>query len=39
LLVLRFHTAGGSAVFTDQTHEDFQAALEEISLDRGTRRW
>ena len=39
LLVLRFHIAGSPAVFTGQTHEDFPAALEEISLDRGTRRW
>ena len=31
VLVLRFHTAGGPVVFTGQTHEDFPAALEEIS--------
>ena len=34
VLVLRFHTEGGPVVFTGQTHEDFPAALEEISLDR-----
>ena len=39
LLVCRFHTAGGPAVLTGQTHEDFPATLEEISLDRGTTRW
>ena len=39
LLVLRFPTASGPAVFTGQTHEDFPATLEEISFDRGTRRW
>jgi hypothetical protein len=39
LHVLRLHTAGGPAVFTGQTHENFPATLEEISLDRGTRRW
>ena len=33
VLVVRFHTAGGPIVFTGQTHEDFPAALEEISLD------
>jgi enoyl-CoA hydratase/carnithine racemase len=37
LLVLRFHTAGGRAVFTGQTHEAFPAALEEISLDHGNK--
>jgi hypothetical protein len=37
LLVLRFHTGGAPAVFTGQTHEDFPAALEEISLDRGNK--
>ena len=26
LLVLRFHTAGGPAVFTGPTHEDFPGA-------------
>ena len=33
VLVLRFHTDGGPVVSTGQTHEDFPAALEELSLD------
>jgi len=33
VLVLRFHTNGGRLVFTGQTHSDFTAALEEMSLD------
>jgi enoyl-CoA hydratase/carnithine racemase len=37
VLVMRFHTDGGSVVFTGQTHEDFPAALEELSLDRDNR--
>ena len=37
VLVMRFHTEGGSVVFTGQTHEDFPAALEELSLDRDNR--
>jgi enoyl-CoA hydratase/carnithine racemase len=32
--VLRFHTEGGPAVFTGQTHSDFTEVLEELSLDR-----
>jgi enoyl-CoA hydratase/carnithine racemase len=34
VLVLRFHTDDGPIVFTGQTHQDFPAALEELSLDR-----
>jgi enoyl-CoA hydratase/carnithine racemase len=34
VLLLRFHTNGGPVVFTGRTHQDFPAALEEISLDR-----
>ena len=34
VLVLRFHTRAGPDVFTGQTHQDFPAALEEISLGR-----
>ena len=34
VLVLRFHTNGGPVIFTGGTHEDFPAALEQISLDR-----
>lgn len=34
VLVLRFHINGGPIVFTGQTHEDFPAALEEMSLDK-----
>jgi enoyl-CoA hydratase/carnithine racemase len=37
ILVFRFHTDGGPAVFTGQTHEDLPAALEEISLDRANK--
>jgi enoyl-CoA hydratase/carnithine racemase len=37
VLVLRFHTDGDPVVFTGQTHEDFTAALEELSLDRDNR--
>ena len=37
VLVLRFHTDGGPVVFTGQTHQDFPAALEELSLDRDNR--
>src|SRR6201987_5542737 len=33
VLVLRFHTNGGPITFTGQTHTDFTAALEQISLD------
>ena len=33
VLMLRFHTDGGPAVFTGQTHHDLPAALEELSLD------
>jgi enoyl-CoA hydratase/carnithine racemase len=33
VLLLRFHTNGGPAVFTGQTHHDLPVALEEISLD------
>jgi enoyl-CoA hydratase/carnithine racemase len=33
VLVLRFHTNGGPITFTGQTHSDFTAALEQISLD------
>ena len=32
--MLRFHTNGGPIIFTGQTHSDFTAALEQISLDR-----
>lgn len=34
VLLLRFHTNGGPITFTEQTHQDFTTALEEISLDR-----
>ena len=37
VLVLRFHTDGGPVVFTGQTHHDFPAALEELSLDSDNR--
>jgi enoyl-CoA hydratase/carnithine racemase len=37
VLVLRFHTDGGPITFTGQTHSDFTAALEQISLDRHNR--
>jgi enoyl-CoA hydratase/carnithine racemase len=33
VLLLRFHTHGGPIIFTGQTHSDFTAALEQISLD------
>src|ERR1700758_2292933 len=33
VLVLRFHTNGGPVVFTGQTHSDFTAVLEKLSLD------
>jgi enoyl-CoA hydratase/carnithine racemase len=33
VLVLRFHTDGNPVVFTGQTHSDFTAVLEELSLD------
>lgn len=37
VLLLRFHTDGAPIVFTGQTHEDFPAALEELSLDTGNK--
>jgi enoyl-CoA hydratase/carnithine racemase len=37
VLVLRFHTDDGPIVFTGQTHQDFPAALEELSLDRDNK--
>ena len=37
VLTLRFHTDDGPIVFTEQTHEDFSRALEDISLDRDNR--
>ncbi|MBO0882074.1 MAG: enoyl-CoA hydratase/isomerase family protein [Mycobacterium sp.] len=37
VLVLRFQTDGGPVVFTGQTHTDFTAALEELSLDRDNK--
>lgn len=37
VLLVRFHTDGGAVTFTGQTHEDFPALLEEISLDRENR--
>jgi enoyl-CoA hydratase/carnithine racemase len=37
VLVLRFHTDGGPVVFTGQTHQDFPAALEQLSLDRANK--
>lgn len=37
VLVLRFHTRGGPAVFTGQTHTDFTNVLEEMSLDKDTK--
>ncbi len=37
VLVLRFHTKGGPIVFTGQTHEDFPAALDELSLDKNNK--
>jgi enoyl-CoA hydratase/carnithine racemase len=37
VLIMRFHTDGGSVVFTGQTHEDLPTALEELSLDRDNR--
>ena len=35
--MLRFHTDGGPVVFTGQTHQDFPAALEQLSLDRDNK--
>jgi hypothetical protein len=32
VLVLRFHSDGGPIVFTGQTHQDFPAALKELTL-------
>jgi enoyl-CoA hydratase/carnithine racemase len=37
VLVLRFHTKGGPAVFTGQTHTDFTGVLEEMSLDKDNK--
>lgn len=37
VLVLRFHTNGGPVVFTGQTHSDFTAVLEELSLDHDNK--
>lgn len=37
VLLLRFHTDGGPIVFTGKAHEDFTAALEEISLDHDNK--
>jgi enoyl-CoA hydratase/carnithine racemase len=37
VLTVRFHTDGGPIVFTGQTHEDFPAALEAISLDKDNK--
>jgi enoyl-CoA hydratase/carnithine racemase len=37
VLVLRFHTNGGPIIFTGQTHSDFTAALEQISLDHDNK--
>ena len=37
VLVLRFHTDRGPAVFTGRVHEDLPAALEEIALDADNR--
>ena len=37
VLVLRFHTDGGPVVFTGQTHSDFTAVLEDVSLDPDNR--
>jgi enoyl-CoA hydratase/carnithine racemase len=37
VLVLRFHADGGCVVFTGQTHQDFPAGLEELSLDRDNK--
>jgi enoyl-CoA hydratase/carnithine racemase len=37
VLTLRFHTDGGSATFTGQTHTDFPRALYEIGEDRENR--
>lgn len=33
VLTMRFHTDGGSVIFTGQTHEDLPKALEDIALD------
>jgi enoyl-CoA hydratase/carnithine racemase len=37
VLVLRFHTNGGAVLFTGQTHSDFAAVLEELSLDNDNK--
>ena len=37
VLVLRFHTNGGPVLFTGQTHSDFTAVLEELSLDNDNK--
>lgn len=37
VLLVRLHTDGGPLTFTGQTHEDFPAFLEEISLDRDNK--
>jgi enoyl-CoA hydratase/carnithine racemase len=37
VLVLRFHTDGGPITFTGQTHTDFTAALDQISLDHDNK--
>jgi enoyl-CoA hydratase/carnithine racemase len=37
VLVLRFHTGGGPAVFTGRTQTDFTGVLEEMSLDRDNK--
>lgn len=37
VLTMRFHTDGGPATFTGQTHEDLPKALEEIALDADNR--
>jgi enoyl-CoA hydratase/carnithine racemase len=34
VLLVRFHTNGGSIVFNERTHEDLPVALEEMSLDK-----
>jgi enoyl-CoA hydratase/carnithine racemase len=37
VLILRFHTNDGPVVFTGQTHTNFTAVLEELSLDRDNK--
>jgi enoyl-CoA hydratase/carnithine racemase len=37
VLLLRFHTNGGPVIFTERTHEELPAALEQISLDRDNK--